>query len=110
VVGAPDDALVEQTGWATGPDDDLRSVLRPMAGSVTQDEVRAPADTAFTHWASVPRLVAPASASVYAAMLALTATAAPGPKAQVTANTVEITLPDGVITRIGFGPLSVSLG
>ena len=108
VVGAPHDATVEQTGWATGPDDDVVSVLRPLAGWVDQDEVRAPAGTAFTRWATVPRLAAPATNRVYVAMAALTSTPVAPPTVEVRADTVEIRWPDGTTTGIAFGPLVVT--
>lgn len=111
VTGAPPEALVEQTGWATGQDEPLRSTLCPLSGWTTQDEPRAPAGTAFTRWATVPRLTAPAANIVYAAMTALTpADGEPlsPPKAHATADTLDVVWPDGVTTRIGFAPFSVT--
>jgi hypothetical protein len=56
VRGAPAGTRVEQTGWATAAP--LRSVLRPVHGWTGSDELPAPAGTAYTAWASVPRLTA----------------------------------------------------
>jgi hypothetical protein len=108
VVGAPHGATVEQTGWATGPDEPPRSALRPLAGWVTQDEPRAPAGTAFTRLATVPRLAAPAADGVYVAMATLTSEDGHPPSARVGGDVVEIEWPDGVVVRVGFAPLSVT--
>lgn len=107
VTGAPYEATVEQTGWATGQDEP--STLRPLTGWTTRDEPRAPAGTAFTRWATLPRLTAPAADGVYVAMAALT-TAGPGPATRVTGDAVEIEWPDGLVVRVTFAPLSVTQG
>lgn len=56
VVGAPPGAGVELTGWAVGPDEDLRSDLHPLYGWNSADEATAPGGTAFTPSARVPGL------------------------------------------------------
>lgn len=111
VVGAPPDTTVEHTGWATGPDEMLRSTLLPLSGWTTRDEPRAPAGTAFTRWATVPRLTAPVSDVVYAAMAALTSdddTPLTPPAVHATTDTLDVTWPDGRTTRIAFVPFSVT--
>jgi hypothetical protein len=110
VVGAPHDATVEQTGWATGPEEPLRSTLRPLAEWITSDEPRAPAGTAFTRWATMPRLAAPAADTVYVAMAALTSAGEPvaAPQVQVAAGVVELRWPDSLLVRVGFEPVSVT--
>lgn len=112
VVDAPPGATVEQTGWATGPDEPLRSRLHPLAGWTCHDEVRAPAGTAFTRWATVPRLTAPAADAVYAATASLTAEheELPAPAVHATADTLDVRWRDGVTTRIAFAPFSVTDG
>ncbi|MEU9161420.1 DUF2264 domain-containing protein [Streptomyces sp. NPDC048424] len=73
VQGAPDGAFVEETGWATGPAEPLLSALHPLHGWGAQDEARAPAGTAFTPWARVPRLTSQAEGTgLYAALATLT--------------------------------------
>ncbi|MCK2241621.1 MULTISPECIES: DUF2264 domain-containing protein [unclassified Crossiella] len=56
VVGAPPGAAVELTGWATGPDSLVHSGLSGLHGWTGQDEVRAPQGTAYTPFATLPRL------------------------------------------------------
>jgi len=119
VIGAPYGAQVQQTGWATGADEALRSALHPLHGWTGQDEVRAPMGTAFVPWARVPRLTAEASGTtLYAALATLTAEQEPAPEpgslaAAVTDVTVETNslavrwADDGSVTRITFEPLSV---
>ncbi|MFE7240061.1 DUF2264 domain-containing protein [Streptomyces sp. NPDC057580] len=115
VRGAPDGARVEQTGWATGPDDSVRSELHGLHGWETQDEVRAPQGTAYARWAVVPRLGADAEGTVLLVSLAsLTAEAEPTALAAATSgvnvdgDTVEVGwADDGSTTRIAFEPLSV---
>ncbi|MFG2982150.1 DUF2264 domain-containing protein [Streptomyces sp. NPDC048258] len=121
VQGAPAGSRVEQTGWATGPDEPVRSALHPLHGWDTQDEARAPAGTAFTPWARVPRLTAEAEGTALYAALA-TLTAEPGPEpgqpaAAVTEASADAGVDGGVIevrwaddgsrTRIAFGPVAV---
>ncbi|MCX4781919.1 DUF2264 domain-containing protein [Streptomyces sp. NBC_01264] len=113
--GAQREARVEQTGWATGPGEPLRSELHPVYGWEARDEARAPAGTAFTRWASMPRLTAEADGTrLYAALAALTGEPDPAPTAEavtvVTADEGSIEVRwahDGSLTRIAFGPLSV---
>ncbi|WP_327302341.1 DUF2264 domain-containing protein [Streptomyces sp. NBC_01298] len=123
--GAPPEARVEQTGWATGPEEPLRSELHPVHGWETRDEARAPAGTAFTRWASVPRLTAGAGGTrLYAALAALSGEPDPagtsgagtsgvstsGAVTVVTADQGSIEVrwaQDGSLTRIAFQPLRV---
>ncbi|MGW1776947.1 DUF2264 domain-containing protein [Streptomyces sp. NPDC002104] len=115
---APHEARVEQTGWATGPEEPLRSELHPVHGWEARDEARAPAGTAFTRWARMPRLTAGAGGTrLYAALAALTGEPDPAPAAEavtvvtvVTADRGSIAVrwtQDGSLTRIAFGPLRV---
>lgn len=115
VLGAPAGARVEQTGWATGPDNGVRSVLHGLHGWETSDEVRAPQGTAYTRWAVVPRLGADAEGTVLLVSLAsltaephATALAAAVSAVNVDGDTVEIGwAEDGATTRIAFEPLKV---
>ncbi|WP_449485747.1 DUF2264 domain-containing protein [Streptomyces avidinii] len=115
VLGAPEGALVEETGWATGPEEPLRSALHPLHGWGAQDEPRAPAGTAFTGWARVPRLTARAEGAVlYAALAVLTGDPDPAPPATavtgvtVDGGSIEVRwADDGSHTRITFGTLRV---
>ncbi len=118
VVGAPDGAVLRQTGWATGVGEQLCSALHPLHGWDTADETRAPQGTAFTHWALVPRLTArdAGGTSVRAALATLTAQDDPAPLAQAvsdaraTADSFEVRwTEDGALTRITFEPLTVEL-
>ncbi|MFJ1825610.1 hypothetical protein ACIOG9_13000, partial [Streptomyces sp. NPDC088178] len=118
VLGAPAGARVEQTGWATGPDDTLTSALHGLHGWGNRDGVRAPQGTAYTRWAVVPRLSADAEGTtVLVALASLTAEPDPGPLdtvvngVRVNGDTVEVRwAEDGTTTRIGFEPLSVTHG
>ncbi|WP_328535612.1 DUF2264 domain-containing protein [Streptomyces sp. NBC_00344] len=114
VLGAPDGARVEHTGWATGLRDGARSDLLGLHGWETRDEVRAPQGTAFTRWASVPRLSAEAEpAMLLVALASLTAEPGASPLAEavsevrVEGDTVEVHWTDGTTTRVAFDPLSV---
>ncbi|MFB6517050.1 DUF2264 domain-containing protein [Streptomyces sp. NPDC056401] len=127
VYGAPYGARVEQTGWATGPEEPLRSELHPVHGWEARDEARAPAGTAFTRWASVPRLTAEGGGTrLYAALVALTGETGAEPVTEVVPDVVpeavadvftEVTADrssievrwaqDGSLTRIAFEPLRV---
>lgn len=121
VHGAPYGSRVEQTGWATGPEEPLRSELHPVHGWEARDEARAPAGTAFTRWASVPRLTAAAAGTgPYAALVALTGTGTraaepdPVPITEVLTcvaadqGSIEVRwADDGSLTRIAFAPLRV---
>jgi hypothetical protein len=115
VLGAPAGARVEQTGWATGPDDAVRSTLHGLHGWETSEEVRAPQGTAYTRWAVMPRLGADAEGTVLLVSLA-SLTAEPDATALATAvsgvnvdgDTVEVGwAEDGATTRIDFEPLKV---
>ncbi len=116
VVGAPEGARVELTGWAVGDEEQLVSALHPLHGWTGQDVVRAPGGTAFTPWARVPRLTAAASGSaVYVALAALTAE--PEPPAldavvtEVTVDAEHVAVrwaADGALTRIAFTPFVVT--
>ena len=118
VVGAPYDTWVEQTGWATGPDEPVISALHPLHGWTGSDEPAAPSGTAFTRWASVPRLTAPASGTasntaLYAGLAVLTATpvrlADVATVAAVAADSIEVRwADDGSVTRIAFAPFDVA--
>ncbi|MFJ6015597.1 DUF2264 domain-containing protein [Streptomyces sp. NPDC092952] len=118
VTGAPDGALVEQTGWATGRDDGLASALHGLHGWESQDTVRAPQGTAYTPWAVVPRLSARAGGTaVLVALASLTAEADAAPLDAVVSgvvvdgDTVEVRWAgDGATTRIGFAPVAVTHG
>ncbi|OEJ34958.1 DUF2264 domain-containing protein [Streptomyces subrutilus] len=116
IQGAPEGARAEQTGWAAGPGDAARSALHPLHGWREQDEARAPAGTAFTPWALVPRLTAAvAGTGLYAALATLTAEPAPVPDPPAAAeavradgNGIEVRwADDGSLTRIAFGPVRV---
>ncbi|MBC9717570.1 DUF2264 domain-containing protein [Streptomyces sp. TRM66268-LWL] len=109
VLGAPDGARVEQTGWAVGDRDALHSGLYPLHGWTDGDEQRAPQGTAFTQWASMPRLSAPARGEVYAALAVLAESAPQEPPVEST-DGLEFSWADGARTRISFAPLSVTHG
>ncbi|HEY3606048.1 MAG TPA: DUF2264 domain-containing protein [Pseudonocardiaceae bacterium] len=110
VLGAPPGARIEQTGWATGPDDTVHSTLYPLHGWTDQDEVRAPAGTAFTRWALLPRLTAEARGT-FVALAALTVD--PVDLSTVVTDVVvdgdhlTVVWADGPTTRITFDPLTV---
>jgi len=99
VTGAPPGARIEQTGWATGPDDPVHSALHPLHGWTDQDDVRAPAGTSFTRWAVLPRLTAEAPGT-FVALAALTA----DPVDLSTVVTDVVVDSDGVTVRWGDGP------
>jgi len=110
VVGAPPGACVELTGWATGPDEPLGSALWPLAGWTGQDEVRAPAGTAFVRWARIPRLDAEVSGTaVFAAVAVLAEELEDEPVATAVGDRdgVVVTWADGAVSRVGFEPLRV---
>jgi hypothetical protein len=117
VIGAPDGSRVEQTGWATGRGEGVRSALYPLYGWTGQDEVRAPAGTAFVPWARVPRLTAEAAGTrLYAALATLTEASEPALAAAVTevsadADGVAVRwADDGSLTRVTFEPVTVEHG
>ncbi|MFJ8251717.1 DUF2264 domain-containing protein [Streptomyces sp. NPDC094466] len=118
VVGAPDGARAELTGWATGPGGTVRSRLRGLYGWEGAEDVRAPQGTAFTPWATVPRLAAEVTGTVVlVAVASLTADpeAAPEPAESVggvvvSGSTVEVRwAQDGARTRITFGGAAVTV-
>ncbi|MFH8927064.1 DUF2264 domain-containing protein [Streptomyces pristinaespiralis] len=125
VTGAPPGAGVEQTGWATGPDEALHSALYPLHGWLEKDEVRAPQGTAYTPWAVLPRLTAPARGTgVYAALAVLcgepeTASDADGGAVAAADAVAAVTVDDdgievrwaddGALTRITFDPVAVTM-
>ena len=128
VVGAPEGAGAVATGWAVGPEQDLESRLRPLHGWAARDRPRAPEGTAFTPWARVPRLTGTVSGTmVFAALAALTAATgtngvAEGIEGAEVTEAAEVTevsedggaltvrwADDGALTRIAFGPLTVTL-
>ncbi|SDK31171.1 DUF2264 domain-containing protein [Streptomyces indicus] len=131
VLGAPPGARVEQTGWATGPDDGLHTGLRPLYGWDTEgapEVQRAPQGTAFTRWAEMARLTAGVGAEagsdaddgsgagpgrgVYVALAVLSAE--PVALDQVVVETaadsegVRVRWGDGALTRVVFGPVDVT--
>ncbi len=100
VVGAPDGATAEQTGWAA-----RTSTLHPLLGWTDQDDLTT--STAFTPTAHVPRLTGPAhGTAVYAALASLTPTTA-RPTARAVGTGVEVTWADGSRTTVTFDPLAV---
>jgi hypothetical protein len=118
VTGAPEGARVTHTGWATGPDEPLTSALHAVYGWDDDPEpVHAPAGTAYTRWARVPRLTGRAGGTTLHVCLAtLTAEPGPAPLAEAIGDAVadgdgvEVTwAADGARTRVGFAPLTVSL-
>ncbi|MGW5481600.1 DUF2264 domain-containing protein [Streptomyces sp. NPDC004008] len=118
VVGAPDGARVTQTGWATGPEEPLVSVLHGLHGwDEGPEPVPAPQGTAYTRWARVPRLRGRAGGtSVHLCLAVLTAEPRPAPPADAVAavvaddDGVEVTWAvDGARSRVEFRPLTVTL-
>ncbi|MGQ4718398.1 DUF2264 domain-containing protein [Streptomyces anulatus] len=122
VLGAPDGARAELTGWATDPGGTVRSRLRGLHGWEGPEDVRAPQGTAFAPWVTVPRLTADVSGTVVLAALA-SLTAAPGATSEaepeaaevvdrvaVAGDTVEVRwAEDGARTRITFGGAAVTV-
>ncbi|MEU2573669.1 DUF2264 domain-containing protein [Streptomyces anulatus] len=122
VLGAPDGARAELTGWATDPGGTVRSRLRGLHGWEGPENVRAPQGTAYAPWVTVPRLAADVSGTVVLAALA-SLTAEPGatPEADpeaadvvdrvaVAGDTVEVRwAEDGARTRITFGGAAVTV-
>ncbi|WP_405774782.1 DUF2264 domain-containing protein [Streptomyces sp. NBC_00859] len=122
ILGAPAGARLEHTGWATGPDDAVRSELLGVYGWQTRDTVRAPQGTAFTRWAVVPRLGADTAGagSKGPAVLVSLASLSAGPGATPLAavltgvrvdedgTAVEaVWADDGSTTRVEFEPMAV---
>ncbi|WP_320774651.1 DUF2264 domain-containing protein [Streptomyces sp. CRN 30] len=119
VVGAPAGARVRQTGWATGPGEDLVSELHALHGFDPEaGRVRAPQGTAYTRWAEVPRLTGPADGTgVHVCLAALTDGTTAGPAAEAVASVAadatgtEVTWSDGgARTRVSFDPVRVTHG
>lgn len=108
VVGAPPGARVELTGWATGPDEALGSALWPIVGWAGRDLVRAPAGTAFVRWARIPRLTGDVSGSGVFAAVALLGEGEEVAVGEGDGDGVVVRWGDGGVTRVGFGPVSVS--
>ncbi|MFF7901680.1 hypothetical protein ACIP4X_33350 [Streptomyces sp. NPDC088817] len=116
VIGAPDNSLVTQTGWATGPEQDVVSALFGLHGwDPSPGTVRAPGGTAWTRWAEVPRLTGPADGTcAHVALAALTAEPDPVPLADAVSRCVadergvDVIWADGARTRVAFDPPAVS--
>ncbi|MFD5315394.1 DUF2264 domain-containing protein [Streptomyces sp. NPDC127098] len=114
VIGAPADARVTHTGWATGPDAPVVSALHGLFGwDDAAEPLRAPQGTAYTRWAQVPRLSGPAAGTtVHVSLAALTAEPIPLGEAVtdvvVEDGRVRVTWADGARSVIGFGPVTVS--
>ncbi|MFJ9977902.1 DUF2264 domain-containing protein [Streptomyces cyaneofuscatus] len=95
VLGAPDGARAELTGWATEPGGPVRSQLYGLHGWAAPEEVRAPQGTAFTRWAVLPRLAADVAGDVVLVALAsLTAEPEAGPLEPVVDTTHVRPCPD----------------
>lgn len=121
VLGAPDGARAELTGWAVDPGGSVRSELWGLHGWNAPEEVRAPRGTAFARWATVPRLAAEVSGTVVLAALAsLTADPEAGSDAGASAGAVDrveaagdtVTVRwavDGARTRVVFGRGAVTV-
>jgi hypothetical protein len=105
LVGAPHGAVVEQTGWATAPDEP--STLRALHGWTSHDVVRAPEGTAFTPYAAVPRLSAEAQGTALFAALAMLTGEPEASVATPIENGVEVRWEDGSLTTITFDPVTV---
>lgn len=118
VLGAPAGARVRQTGWATGPEESVRSALHGLHGWDSGHEPRAPQGTAYTRWALVPQLSGEAEGTaLFAALATLTAEPGNAPLSEavrevgVDGDTVEVAwADDGSRTRISFEPLTVGHG
>ena len=108
VVGAPPGARVELTGWATGRDEALGSALWPIVGWAGRDLVRAPAGTAFVRWARIPRVSAEVSGTGVFAAVALLGEGEEVAVGEGDESGVVVRWGDGGVTRVGFGPVSVS--
>ncbi|MDT0614938.1 DUF2264 domain-containing protein [Streptomyces lancefieldiae] len=113
VVGAPAGSRVTHTGWATGPEEPLVSVLHGLHGWRPEPEtVRAPQGTAYAPWAEMPRLSGDAGGtSLHVCLAALTGEPGPVPPAEAVTEVaaddtgVEVTWAlDGARTRVSFDP------
>ncbi|MDA2804170.1 DUF2264 domain-containing protein [Nocardiopsis suaedae] len=121
VVGAPEGTAAELTGWAVGADEPVESVLVPLYGWAGRDRVSAPAGTAFTPSARLPRLSGTVSGTALFAALALLEGASParggGEAAEGAEGAVSsvaedggalvVGWADGARTRVGFAPVRV---
>ncbi|MBL1120163.1 DUF2264 domain-containing protein [Streptomyces sp. 110] len=112
VVGAPPGARVTLTGWATGREDELATVLEPLLGWSERGEVRAPEGTAYTRWARMPRLSGPAEGTkVFVALAALSGEPVEGAGVagvDEDGRSVEVRWSgDGSVTRIAFDPVEI---
>ncbi|GGS78574.1 MULTISPECIES: DUF2264 domain-containing protein [Streptomyces] len=117
VSGAPAGARVIQTGWATGPGEDLVSGLHGLLGLGADPEwLRAPQGTAYTRWARVPRVTGPAGGtSLHVCLAALTGEPDPRPLREAVTEVVpdgtrgvEVLWADGARTRVSFSPAEVT--
>ena len=110
VVAAPCGSRVELTGWAAS--DDLRSKLYPLHGWESANEARAPHGTAFTRWATMPRLTADVEGTaLFVALAVLTADPLLPSPPLVEVSDGELVLVhwrDGRHTRIALDPLVVT--
>jgi hypothetical protein len=110
VIAAPCGSRVELTGWAAS--DDLQSELFPLHGWEATDEARAPHGTAFTPWATMPRLTGDVEGTALLVALAiLTADPRPPSPPLVEVPDGELILVhwrDGRHTRIALDPLVVT--
>ncbi|MET9800544.1 DUF2264 domain-containing protein [Streptomyces sp. NPDC006368] len=119
VTGLPHGARVRLSGWATGPDEPTASHLHGLRGWAYAEEARAPHGTAFTRWATLPRLsTAPCERGtvLLVALASLTGTRAPSPLAEVASvehaddDAVEVRwADDGALTRVAFSPVTVTV-
>jgi hypothetical protein len=134
VLGAPTDARVRLTGWATGPGPDgphgpVTAQLHGLHGwtDTAPSMLRAPQGTAFTRWAHVPSLTGEATGdALFVALATLTGEtggsgetgglpeSAPLGEAAVLlsadAESAEVRwTSDGARTRIAFAPHSVEV-
>lgn len=122
VLHAPQGARLRLTGWATGPGEEITSVLRPLCGLTDAGRERAPEGTAFTRYAEVPRLDGPASGTLVVAALA-TLTDGEEARREETPEEVDDIVEvvrrdadgvefrwtaDGLLTRVSFAPVAVT--
>lgn len=134
VSGVPEDASVESTGWAvadTRADHGVAadtagwvaSALLPLAGWETADEVAAPAGTAYTPSARVPRLRAalrPGEDAVLVSVGALAGGLNDGGVLDLSGVVEELRAEEGVVsfrwagdaetTRVQLDPVTVTRG
>ncbi|WP_432102088.1 DUF2264 domain-containing protein [Streptomyces sp. bgisy091] len=96
ITGAPPGARILVTGWATGTDDPLESVLLPLHGLSAERRRVAPEGTAFTRVARVPALTGPAGSGPVAALAALL----PGPPGTTPAAAARVVAHDPAGLRV----------